>query len=149
MMRIPHAVRTDPVLSPAKGQPKRPLNSIRWRAGAIVLLVAGVAPLVARAQDARADVPMRDPWVPPAVRQSASAPLTHGASLRAQVEGKLKAGFDAADVEHQGSITLDQAKAAQLGMIASNFDRIDTRKNGRVSFDDVKRFLKGRGASTL
>jgi len=116
---------------------------------AVAVAVAAVAPLAAQAGDARADVPMRDPWVPPAVRQSASAPLTHGAALRAQVEGKLKANFDAADVEHQGSITLDQAKAAQLGMIANNFDRIDTRQTGRVSFDDVKRFLKGRGASTL
>jgi hypothetical protein len=115
----------------------------------ILAMPLGVVPLHASAADAKAEVPMRDPWVPPAVRQSASAPLTHGAALHAQVESKLRSSFDAADVEHAGSITLDQARAANLGMIASNFDRIDTRRNGRVSFEDVKRFLKGRGASTL
>jgi hypothetical protein len=101
------------------------------------------------AGEGQADVPMRDPWVPPAVRQAASAPETRGAALHAQVDAKLRQSFDAADVEHTGSITLEQARAANLGMVANNFDRIDVRKTGRVSFEDVKRFLKGRGALTL
>jgi hypothetical protein len=107
----------------------------------------------AMAGEGKAEVPMRDPWVPPAVRAaaaaSASAAETRGAALHAQVEKKLREGFDAADTQHTGSITREQAKAAGLGMIAGQFDQIDTAKTGRVSFDDVKRFLKKRGASTL
>ena len=106
--------------------------------GAIACAAGGVA-----------EVPLLDPWVPPATRSAASAPLTRGAALQAQVEAKLRAGFDAADVEHAGSITLAQARAARLGMVANNFERIDTRRQGRVSFEDVKRYLRGRGAATL
>ncbi|RQP22502.1 EF-hand domain-containing protein [Piscinibacter terrae] len=105
------------------------------------------------AGDGKAEVPMRDPWVPPAVRAaaaaSASAAETRGAALHAQVEQKLRASFDAADTQRTGSITREQAKAAGLGMIAGQFDQIDTGRTGRVSFEDVKRFLKKRGASTL
>ncbi len=109
----------------------------------------------ALAGEGKAEVPMRDPWVPPAVRAAAAASAattaneTRGAALHAQVEKKLRAGFDAADTQHSGSITREQAKAAGLGMIAGNFDQIDAGKTGRVSFDDVKRFLTKRGASTL
>lgn len=107
----------------------------------------------ALAGEGRAEVPMRDPWVPPAVRAaaaaSASANETRGAALHAQVEKKLRASFEAADTQRSGSITREQAKAAGLGMIAGNFDQIDAGKTGRVSFEDVKRFLKKRGASTL
>jgi hypothetical protein len=103
----------------------------------------------AHAAGAVTEVPMLDPWVPPAVRQSASAPVTRGAALQAQVQAKLRASFDAADVEHVGSITIAQARAARLGLVAHNFDRIDTHRSGRVSFEDLKRFLRSRGAATL
>ncbi|MGH8850974.1 MAG: EF-hand domain-containing protein [Casimicrobiaceae bacterium] len=90
--------------------------------------------------------PMRDPWVPPELRQPSSAPPTHGAALRAQVERKLKAGFDAADVGHGGTLTREQARAAGLGYIVGHFDEIDRRRAGAVSFDDVKSYLRERGA---
>ena len=106
-------------------------------------------PCAALAADGIAEVPMRDPWVPPAVRQAASAPLTRGTALQSQVDNKLKASFDAADVEKRGSITLAQAKAAQLGIVANHFDRIYVRRSGRVSFEDLKRYLRGRGAGPL
>lgn len=116
-----------------------------------LLLVTGLALfcLAARAADAIAEVPMRDPWVPPAARQAASAPLTRGAALHAQVEAKLKKDFEAADVEKRGSITLEQARAANLGLVVNHFERIDVRRSGRVSFEDLKRYLRGRGAATL
>ena len=116
---------------------------------AACLPLSMMAAVPASAGDGKAEVPMRDPWLPPAAREAASAPITRGAALHAQVESKIRQGFDAADVEHAGSITLAQARAANLGVVANNFDRIDTRKTGRVSFEDLKRFLKGRGASTL
>ena len=107
----------------------------------------------ALAGEGKAEVQMRDPWVPPAVRAAAAASAstgeTRGAALHAQVEKKLRASFEAADTQHTGSITREQAQAAGLGMIAGNFDQIDAGRAGRVSFEDVKRFLKKRGASTL
>lgn len=112
-------------------------------------LSAAVACAAAHAADAGAQVPMRDPWVPAPVRHAASAPTTRGSALKAQVEDKLRASFEAADVAHAGSITRAQAQAAHLGIVADNFDRIDTRHAGRVSFEDVKRFLRLRGAATL
>ena len=119
----------------------------------LVLFATPLLAAAAFAGEGKAEVPMRDPWVPPAVRAaaaaSASAHETRGAALRAQVDKKLRDSFDAADTQHTGSITRDQAKAAGLGMIAGNFDQIDAGKTGRVSFEDVKRFLKKRGASTL
>jgi hypothetical protein len=81
----------------------------RTTALAVAAFVMSTAALAA---DGIAEAPMRDPWVPPSVRQAASAPLTRGTALQAQVQAKLKASFDAADVEKRGSITLEQARAA-------------------------------------
>jgi len=115
------------------------------------LLLAGLAALpgVALAADAAAQAPMRDPWVPPPMRQAASAPATRGFALNAQVEKKLRASFDAADADHDGMLTREEARAANLGMVANQFEHIDARHSGRVSFADLKRYLKGRGATTL
>jgi hypothetical protein len=94
--------------------------------------------------------PLRDPWVPPEVRaQPHQRNETRGEALRGQVERKLRESFDAADVEGRGSITREQARAANLGVVADNFDAIDAARSGRVSFDDLKRFLRSRGAKTL
>jgi hypothetical protein len=106
-------------------------------------------PAAAQAADAAAQVPMRDPWVPPAARHAASAPETRGAALNAQVEKKLRASFDVADADHDGSVTLAEARAAKFGLVADQFERIDTRRSGRITFEDLKRYLRGRGATTL
>ena len=76
-------------------------------------------------------------------------PETRGDALRAQVEGKLRRAFDAADTQHAGSITLEEARAAQLGYVVQNFGEIDVARTGRVTFEDVKRFLRSRGARSL
>jgi hypothetical protein len=89
---------------------------------------------------------MLDPWVPPAMRKAAPRPPAEGAELKAQVERKLLASFEAADVERAGTLTRDQARAGGLGFIVKNFDRIDTAGAGRVSFDDLKRYLRAQGA---
>ncbi len=119
-------------------------------AGAALTLALGSA-LPARA--ASADSPpatietqLRDPWVPPELRKPAATPAPQGAALRAQVERKLKAGFDAADVNRSGILTREQARSAGLGYIVKHFDDIDRQRAGAVSFDDVKRYLRGRGA---
>ena len=89
---------------------------------------------------------MLDPWVAPQARKPSTATPVQGAELRAEVERKLKQGFDAADVRRQGTITREQARAAGLGYIAQHFDEIDRARTGSVRFDDVKRYLRERGA---
>jgi hypothetical protein len=91
--------------------------------------------------------PLRDPWVPPAARQPSTTPPAQGAALRAQVEAKLKQAFDAADLNHSGVLTRQQAAAGGLGFVAQHFDAIDRQKTGAVRFDDVKRYLVEQGAN--
>jgi hypothetical protein len=118
--------------------------------GAALALVVGGVPSVyaatAQSPPATIETTIRDPWVPPELRTPAPTPAPQGAALRAQVERKLKAGFDAADVNRSGTVTRDQARAGGLGYIVRHFDDIDRQRAGAVSFDDVKRFLRGRGA---
>jgi hypothetical protein len=115
----------------------------------ILLCALLVGPLASFAAE-NVTAPLRDPWVPPSVREHAQPmPETRGEPLRAQVERKLRHAFDAADTQHAGSITLEQARAAQLGYVVQNFGEIDTARSGRVTFDDVKRFLRSRGARSL
>jgi hypothetical protein len=118
-------------------------------AGAVVALSLAVAlPLFALAPTPPAAavlLPMLDPWVPPEQRKPSTTPPSEGAELRAQVERKLKAGFDAA-AGSAGTLTREQASAAGLGLIARNFDAIDRSKTGSVRFEDVKLFLQQRGA---
>ena len=92
------------------------------------------------------ETPMLDPWVPPALRKAAPRPPAEGMELKAQVERKLRASFDAADVTGAGSLTREQALAAGLGFVVKNFDRIDAAGTGRVTFDDLKRYLRTQGA---
>lgn len=84
---------------------------------------------------------LRDPWVPPQVKRSEGYVETRGAALRAQVERKLRAQFEAADRAGSGTLTREQARSAGLGYVADNFDAIDRRRAGAVRFEDVKRYL--------
>jgi len=113
----------------------------------VVLGAAAPAPAATpRSPRATIETTIRDPWVPPELRTPPRSPAPQGAALRAQVERKLKAGFDRADVDRSGTVTRDQARAAGLGYLVKHFDDIDRQRAGAVSFDDVKRFLRGRGA---
>lgn len=88
-----------------------------------------------------------DPCVPASVRQKAiaAAPLP-AQTLPEAVTQRLKARFDAADVNRTGTLTRAQAEAGGFGFIALNFDAMDRRKVGAVTFDDVAMFLRSRGA---
>jgi len=141
----------DPDLIPAAGGPANGCMLRKLVLAGVVLTLALAAELPARAATAQPppatiETPLRDPWVPPELRKPAVAPAPQGAALRAQVERKLKAGFDAADVDRSGILTREQARSAGLGYIVRHFDDIDRQRAGAVSFDDVKRFLRGRGA---
>lgn len=119
------------------------------RLAAFILASLCVAAFAGEGQSAE---PLRDPWVPPGARGPAQTPQAaelQGPALRAQVERKLRASFDAADTERRGSITIGQAHAAHLGFVEENFAAIDEAHSGRVSFSDVARFLRARGARTF
>jgi carboxypeptidase C (cathepsin A) len=90
------------------------------------------------------EVSVRDPWVPPELRNAPRAKATRAESLDAQVEEKLRGEF--AGTAPNGSLTREEARAAGLGFVAANFDAIDTTRRGTVRFEDLKRFLKERGA---
>jgi hypothetical protein len=137
------------IAAPGKEAGMKRRATLHFASAAAALALLAAAPLQAQVADAPAansEVPIRDPWVPPALRKSAKAVPTEGATLQAQVEQKLRADFDRADVNRTGTLTREQAGAAGLGFIAQHFDEIDTRKSGKVAFDDLKRFLRARGA---
>ncbi len=93
------------------------------------------------------EAPLRGPWLPERLRTATPAPPTQGAALRAQVDRKLRAAFDAARGKDAGELTREEAQAAGLGYIARDFDAIDVRRAGAVRFEDVKRYLRQQGAS--
>jgi hypothetical protein len=143
--------RTFRSAAPAKGGFDFVRHVFAMRSPLLRAVCAGlaVAGLQAAAGE-RTPEPLRDPWLPPLLRgQARPIPRTRGEALRLQVESKLKQSFDAADKAHRGSITREEARAANLGYIAEHFDRIDTARAGRVTFEDVKRYLRSRGARTL
>jgi len=116
----------------------------------VLLIAAVLAGGSVQAQPAvpepQIQAPLCDPCVPAHARQPSTTPPTEGAALRAQIEAKLRAGFEAADTKRSGVLTREQARAAGLGIVADNFDRIDTKRSGKVSFDDLKRYLRSQGA---
>ena len=114
------------------------------RARKWVGMLAAAAAITADA--ATVETPMLDPWVPPALRKAAPRPPVDGVELKALVERKLRASFDAADVAGAGSLTREQASAAGLGFVVKHFERIDAGGTGRVTFDDLKRYLRAQGA---
>lgn len=94
--------------------------------------------------------PLQDPWVPAAVRQKNLRLLeeTSGATLNAQVEAKLKAEFDFADITRSGMLTRQHASNAGLGYIVKHFAAIDRNKTGWVRFADVQEFLRARAMAS-
>lgn len=82
-----------------------------------------------------------DGQVPPALRnRQAAPPPAAGAALRAQALAKLEQQFRAADRDHNGSLTPEEAKG--FGFVANNFAAIDNARRGAVSFDELKAYLE-------
>jgi hypothetical protein len=121
-------------------------SAMLFAAASLFAALAGPAQAQPAPPEPQIQAPLRDPWVPEHARKPSAAPPTEGAALRAQIEAKLRASFEAADTKRAGTLTREQAKAAGLGYVAENFERIDTRRSGRVSFDDLKRYLRSQGA---
>ncbi len=49
-----------------------------------------------------------------------------------------QARFDAANITHDGHLTLEQARAGRMIAVARDFAAIDTTQKGYVTMDDIK-----------
>jgi Ca2+-binding EF-hand superfamily protein len=58
-----------------------------------------------------------------------------------QREQRMAERFKAADTNHDGKLTLDEAKAG-LPMVARNFDQIDTEHTGSITFEQLMAYAK-------
>ena len=58
-----------------------------------------------------------------------------------QREQRLAERFKAADTNHDGKLSLDEAKAG-MPMLARNFDQIDTEHTGGVTLEQLKAYMK-------
>jgi hypothetical protein len=62
------------------------------------------------------------------------------------MRAKLSERFGAADVDHDGKLTRDEA-AAKMPIVARNFDQIDKAKKGYVTLEDIQAFARERAAT--
>jgi len=76
-----------------------------------------------------------------ALAQVASEP-GHGREMAAE----LKKRFAAADVNQDGLLSREEAKAG-MPFVYRNFDQIDTARTGAVSMADIATFFRGRGGA--
>ena len=76
-----------------------------------------------------------------AFAQAATEPA-HGRDMAAE----LKKRFAAADVNHDGLLSREEAKAG-MPFVYRNFDQIDTAKTGAVSMAEIATFFRGRAAA--
>ena len=58
-----------------------------------------------------------------------------------QREQRMAERFNTADTNHDGKLSLDEAKAG-LPMVARNFDQIDTGHTGSVTFEQLTAYAK-------
>ena len=56
-----------------------------------------------------------------------------------KVKAKMTERFNEADANHDGQLTLDEAKS-KMPRVAKNFDQIDTDKKGYVTLDQITAF---------
>lgn len=58
-----------------------------------------------------------------------------------QREQRMADRFNAADTNHDGKLSMDEAKAG-MPMLARNFDQIDTEHTGGVTLEQMKAYMK-------
>jgi Ca2+-binding EF-hand superfamily protein len=58
-----------------------------------------------------------------------------------QREQRMAERFNAADTNHDGKLSLEEAKAG-LPMVARNFDQIDTEHTGGVTLEQLRAYAK-------
>ena len=59
----------------------------------------------------------------------------------------LQQRFDSANVTHDGKLTLDQARAADIKRVVAHFDAIDAKRKGFVTMDDIHAYARAQRAA--
>ena len=113
---------------------KTPIAAFAALAAACLAQAAGDAP----------QLPRSEPYVPKAQRVPSREAPAAGAELRAQAVAGLRQRFDAADSDHSGTLSREEAAKGGLGYIEKNFGEIDRARNGAVTFADVQAYLRQR-----
>jgi hypothetical protein len=58
---------------------------------------------------------------------------------------ELEKRFAAADKDHDGKLTLEEARAAGMNSVVRDFDRIDKDRKGFLTLDQLKARLMSKG----
>jgi len=74
-----------------------------------------------------------------AFAQTAAAPEA------TQMRGKVAERFAAADANHDGKLTREEADT-KMPMVARNFDQIDKTHRGYVTLEDIQAYAKEKSA---
>ena len=96
----------------------------QWRRTAAVLAVAVAASTAATATFAQASNPDRG----------------------RQMAGELQKRFNAADANHDGRLTRDEAKNG-MPFVYKHFDEIDTARSGAISMAEIGAFFRAKAAA--
>lgn len=124
------------------------ISYLSLAAGIAAMGAAGAAQAAGQQADT-APAGRADPYLPPAKRVPSSEAAASGEALRAQALQKLKQRFDQADLDANGSLTLDEARHAGLGYVAQHFADIDSAHSGKVSFEDLRHYMAQRRKDAL
>jgi opacity protein-like surface antigen len=111
------------------------------------ILAAALVAAAAAAGAGCACAQPQQPYVPKEQRIPSREPPASGDALHAQVAQKLRERFDAADTDHSGTLTQQEAQRAGLGYVSENFAAIDTGHRGEVSFEQVQAWLDKRASA--
>lgn len=68
------------------------------------------------------------------------------ASRMEKMNEQLSARFEKADTDHDGSLTLDEAKQG-MPRVARNFTAIDTAGSGKITLQQIQSYLVSRMGS--
>jgi hypothetical protein len=109
----------------------------RHKYGPALYFVLLLSSATALAQTPAAPGPAQAPAAPGAAKGSA----TPGAPAPSTLADR----FAAADVNHDGKLTLEEA-TGKMPMVARNFDKIDKTKKGYVTLEDLQTFAQERSA---
>jgi EF hand len=112
------------------------MQRYQYRPALCLVLLLGSA--TAFAQTSAAPGAAKAPAAPGAAKASA----TPGA---ASAPNTLADRFAAADVNHDGKLTLEEA-SGKMPMVARNFDKIDKTKRGYVTLDELQAYAQERAA---
>ncbi|NEX64287.1 EF-hand domain-containing protein [Noviherbaspirillum galbum] len=80
--------------------------------------------------------------VPQATRPAQGSPARASKRL-----AKFEEQFSAADTDHDGALTREEAEAAGLKRIVDNFDRLDANKDGKVTREEIRALIRSRISS--